>query len=195
MKVAAENLLTSEDDNLLEGQHALYKIGLVLRFLPLMALTAVFRIGSSAIIIYHFILPHFLLQYYAVFSSLPVFTIFISSSYLFLCDIFGVFLLCILRPWSKTLKQLTLLEIYEGVQGEKFTTTVWGKLGRRGSRGIQLAVATVFLIKNITCITLVLNSSFGLHLESPRAIPEIMFCHFLLCCGFISYTLAIIQLS
>ena len=53
-KVSAENLLTSREDNLMKGKSFAQRLRLIATFIPVFALTALFRHGSGAVFIaYH----------------------------------------------------------------------------------------------------------------------------------------------
>lgn len=192
-KVGAETLLASQPDLL---QHKTFKQKLVLitRFLPLVALTAVFRIGSSALIVSHFLLPQALAVYPSLYIlGIRFLTMFLTATYICILDGVALLLLSILKPWSRSLRQLTLLQMFRGFQMEKFSLSLWGDLGREGSRGIQLIMATIILLGNSAAVTRVYYSHFqpGGH---STAGAEVVFCQGLIASGMASYLLAIIQL-
>ena len=55
------------------------------------------------------------------------------------------------------LSGISMAEFWLGVVGEGFNMTVWGGLGRQGSRVIHLGMATVSLVINIPCLLWVLH--------------------------------------
>ena len=114
LKVGAESLLVSGPENLLHNKTFLDKLALVARLTPVMALTAMFRIGSSAIIVVHFILPLFETADIAPFNISGLITAtLLTVTHFALCECLGTVILIILKPWSQTLKQLTILEIFQ----------------------------------------------------------------------------------
>ena len=58
------------------------------------------------------------------------------------------------------LQQLDYIELGHGVGSESTGISVWGGLGRRGSRAPQMVMATWFLLHNIVYISLVLKCTF-----------------------------------
>ena len=62
--------------------------------------------------------------------------------------ILAVTLLYSLRLFFSTLRQLSLEEICRGLICELTTLSIWGGLGRRGSRGLQMGVAVYYLVVN-----------------------------------------------
>ena len=51
------------------------------------------------------------------------------------------------------MRQLNLVELALGLANEFTTVSVWGKLGREGSKGLQLGVATYHLLLNCTYLS------------------------------------------
>ena len=62
--------------------------------------------------------------------------------------ILAVTLLYSLRLFFSTLHQLSLEEICRGLICELTTLSIWGGLGRRGSRSLQLGLAVYYLLAN-----------------------------------------------
>ena len=77
------------------------------------------------------------------------------------------------------------------------TVSVWGKLGREGSKGIQLALATYHLLLNCSYLSwqmataTVMEQATGIN---PYTKPFFIVSHLVLICGPISYLLAVYQL-
>ena len=67
--------------------------------------------------------------------------------------ILSTLLLSSLRLFSPTLRQLSLEELCRGLLYELTTISLWGGLGRQGSRGLQLAMAVYFLVVNTSYVT------------------------------------------
>ena len=57
-------------------------------------------------------------------------------------------LLFALRLFFHNLRKLSLEEICRGVIYELTTISIWGGLGRKGSRGLQMGMATYYLLIN-----------------------------------------------
>ena len=53
-KVGAENILIKGEEDKMKDKSFLEKVALLARFMPLTALTALFRIGSASAFLYHF---------------------------------------------------------------------------------------------------------------------------------------------
>ena len=100
-KVHAESFL----GNLLKDQTFLQKLGLMGQLIPVMTLTALFRIGSVALLVSHQNLFH---------SSSPAVYICQIWTYLFLCNCVVVLTLAALRSRSEELGKLTLVQMFQG---------------------------------------------------------------------------------
>ena len=72
----------------------------------------------------------------------------IAFSYLIPITILSITLLYALRLFFDNLRQLSLEEICRGVIYELTTISIWGGLGRQGSRGLQMGMASYFLVAN-----------------------------------------------
>ena len=72
----------------------------------------------------------------------------IAFSYLIPVTILSITLLFALRLFFDNLRQLSLEEICRGVIYELTTISIWGGLGRQGSRGLQLGMASYYLVAN-----------------------------------------------
>ena len=187
-KVGAENILMKGQENKMEGKSFLEKVILLLRYTPVIALTTLFRVGCASTVLYH---PH-------LFSPLtPAFAMFLTWIYL-MCNItLLATLLSILRTWISNLRQLTIVELCLGLLNECTTLTVWGRLGREGSKGLQLAVATYHFLLN--CSYLGWQMATANEVEqatgvSPYTKPFFVVFYVVLVCGPISYILAVYQL-
>ena len=187
-KVGAENILTNGQENKLKDKSFLEKVVLILRYTPVIALTALFRVGCASTVLYH---PH-------LFVPLtPAFAMFLTWIYL-MCNItLLLILLGILRTWISKLRQLNTAELGLGLLNECTTVTVWGRLGREGSKGIQLAVATYHLLINCSYLSWQMATATSVEQATgvnPYTRPFFMVSHIVLACGPISYLLAVYQL-
>ena len=72
----------------------------------------------------------------------------IAFSYLIPIMILSMMLLFALRLFFHNLRKLSLEEICRGVIYELTTISIWGGLGRKGSRGLQMGMATYYLLVN-----------------------------------------------
>ena len=72
----------------------------------------------------------------------------IAFSYLIPVTILSITLLFALRLFFDNLRQLSLEEICRGVIYELTTISIWGGLGRQGSRGLQMGMASYYLVAN-----------------------------------------------
>ena len=138
-KVGAENILTKGEEDKMKDKSFLEKVALLARFMPLTALTAVFRIGSATAFHYH---PRLLLP------PTPSTAIILSLVYSLINLTLLLILLTTLRTWVARLRQLNLVELALGIANEFTTVSVWGSLGREGSKGLQLGIATYHLLLN-----------------------------------------------
>ena len=81
--------------------------------------------------------------------------------------------------------------------GECVTITVWGGLGREGSRGLQQLLATWHLVFNTSYISWIQANNYtsiqqlGLNVYSENLVS---FCDFITICGVASYILAVGQI-
>ena len=106
-------------------------------------------------------------------------------------------LLGILRTWIGKLRQLTTVELGLGLLNECTTVSVWGKLGREGSKGLQLALATYHLLLNCSYLSWQMataNTFEQATRVNPYTKPFFLVCHVALACGPISYLLTVYQL-
>ena len=187
-KVGAENILMKGQENKLKDKSFLEKVVLLLRYTPVIAITALFRVGCASTILYH---PHLLVP------LTPAFAMFLTWIYL-MCNItLLLFLLGILRTWISKLRQLNTVELGLGLLNECTTVTVWGKLGREGSKGIQLSVATYHLLWNCSYLSWQMAAATSVEEATgvnPYTRPFFMLSRIVLACGPISYLLAVYQL-
>ena len=121
-KAAAEDLLMSGEENRANS------LLTVIKFIPVMTLTALFRIGTMGIGlswagIYIFIILNPLLTLPVVFVLFPA-------------KCFG------------HLASLSYLEIVHAMTTETNITAIWGNVGREGSRSLQLGVGLYLLLVN-----------------------------------------------
>ena len=187
-KVGAENILMKGQENKMKDKSFLEKVVLLLRYTPVIAMTALFRVGCASTVLYH---PH-------IFVPLtPAFAMFLTWIYL-MCNItLLLILLGILRTWISKLRQLNTVELGLGLLNECTTVSVWGRLGREGSKGIQLAVATYHLLINCSYLSWQMATATAMEQAigvNPYTRPFFMVSHIVLACGPISYLLAVYQL-
>ena len=92
----------------------------------------------------------FLLRYHPALILPPSLTasVLIAFSYLIPMMILSMMLLFALRLFFHNLRKLSLEEICRGVIYELTTISIWGGLGRKGSRGLQMGMATYYLLVN-----------------------------------------------
>ena len=161
-KVGAENILTKGEEDKMKDKSFLEKVALLARFMPLTALTAIFRIGSATAFHYH---PRLLLP------PTPSTAIILSLVYSL---INSTLLLTILRTWVARLRQLSVVELALGIANEFTTVSVWGSLGREGSKGLQLGIATYHLLLNCGYLSWQLavaadtKQAFGVRVENVK---------------------------
>ena len=187
-KVGAENLLIKGQENMMEDKTFFEKVALLACYAPMVALTALFRIGSASVVLYH---PH-LLQ-----PLTPAFAIFLTWIYL-MCNITLLLtLLSILRTWLSKLRQLNTLELGLGLLNECTTVSVWGNLGREGSRRLQIGIASYHLLLNCSYLSWQLAEAGKMEkltTVNPYSRPFFIVCNGALVCGPVSFILAIYQL-
>ena len=95
LQVGAENMLVNGSQDLLHGLTFVEKFCLLAQYTPVMALTAIFRVGSSSIVLYH---PAFLQPLHPTASIFLTWTFFVVSVPL------SILLLTLLKPWSQKLR-------------------------------------------------------------------------------------------
>ena len=72
----------------------------------------------------------------------------IAFSYLFSIVILFIIPLSALNLFFHNVRELSLEEICRGVIYELTTISIWGGLGRQGSRGLQMGMASYYLVAN-----------------------------------------------
>ena len=153
-KVGAENFLTAGPKDLLQGKPFLEKLVLVLKYLPVFLLTALFRVGTGAINMINYS-QGFFRPFSTAFAMLLTWVFIVIQNSI--CQIWFALLRVHVLPH---LQQLDYIEMGHGVGSEFTVISVWGGLGRPGSRAPQMVMATWFLLHNILYISLVLKSTF-----------------------------------
>ena len=187
-KVGAENILMKGQENKMKDKSFLEKVGLLARFTPVLALTALFRVGCASTVLYH---PHLFLP------LTPAFAMFLTWIYLMCSLTLLLTLLSILRTWISNLRQLNIVELGLGLLNECTTLAVWGSLGREGSKGLQLGVATYHLLINCSYLSWQMAAATAIEQATgvnPYTRPFISVSNVVLACGPISYLLAVYQL-
>ena len=153
-KVGAENFLTASPKNLLKGKPFFKKLVLVIQYLPVFLLTPLFRVGSGAVALINYS-QGFSLPFSTAFAMFLTWVcIAIQNS---LCQLWFVLLRVHVLP---ELQQMDFSELGHAVGSEFTGMTIWGKLGRRGSRAPQIIMSTWFLLHNLVHISLVFESTF-----------------------------------
>ena len=125
----AEQLLSSGED-LLAGRPLWERLVAIRRLLPAILTTAIFRIGSSALIYYSVLmneLPPVWVWFLVIYA--PPFI-----------------LIILLKRCVASVKDLSCFDILRGIFEETSAFTVWGNLGREGSRLPQLVLHLHFLL-------------------------------------------------
>ena len=127
----------------------------------------------------------------------------IAFVYLIPFMILAVTLLYSLRLFFSTLRQLSLEEICRGLICELTTISIWGGLGRRGSRGLQLGVLAYYLVANGNYVIWLyfnfysrLQAGEGITLWQNLLLGEAfpMYCRVILASGIVGYILALFQI-
>ena len=192
-KVGAETWLFGGPENELKARSFTEKLVLVVRFLPVFAITTVFRHGSGAVLIsYH---P------YLLWPQHPVVSILLTICYAILAIAVFILLLLSMRRWSPKLRTLTVMEMGQGIIGESTTITVWGSLGQHSSRNIQLSFAGYHLVHNVLFLVCVINdittvnhSTFSMWEAMGINSLIITMSSLLICLGILSIILFIYQI-
>ena len=127
----------TDPKNLLAGTSFLKRIALTLRFMPVFSLTAFFRCGAGVVN---------LINYNNFMPFTPPFTILLLYCYIVTYYFWFMLLAYMLKLVMWDVKQLTAVELSYSLVGECSTFTMWGNLGRRGSRRLQLAMNTYYFV-------------------------------------------------
>ena len=134
-KGGVENLLTFGKEDKVTDTSLLQKLKLLVRYSSVFVLTTFFRIGclTSTTFLAGVGSDGYGVNAFASQAEFAVPLVFVVPLVvLLLCKCF--------------LPTLTVGEVVQGVISEAFTITVWGKNGREGSRGVQLAMAVYHLV-------------------------------------------------
>ena len=126
-KVSTEFYLISEPENLLQDKSFLEKLKLIAKHLPLFALTAFFRIGSS-IVKCSAPIANISNPFPTVFFFITVFIMCIVYFFLYSLAFFG------LKFCFPILKDLSLPEASQFIISEFTTITPWGRLFKSKSK-------------------------------------------------------------
>ena len=150
-KSGAESYLTFGEENKLEKcgegwQGLINKLKLLATYSPVFLATALFRLSALSIV----------LAWNPGFGVLQV----------LLVGIVAPSLLLLLMKLCK-LKNLSVVEILEGVIGELTTHSLWGGRGREGSKRIQLFMTVYLLTVHTVCLFCVVFN-YGILLFDPR---------------------------
>ena len=141
-----------------------------MKILPVIILTAIFRLGTIALAIHHiFVYDHFffLIHLQLVIFLPPIMTI------------------IILKSFSPSIHTLSVYECVFGLMGEMSSFNVWGKLKQNDSRWIQLGFQVYYgIIYSAFCLWMVFNPSKG----NADTYGLAFFC-----CGWVAFPLYISQ--
>ena len=168
-KASAESYLTFGSKNELEGVSVSQHICLLATTAPAFILTAVFRVGSIALIFaWDWALGIAALMYGSVFFPIVLALI----KYCGCCC--GC---CRTReseePGKHYLGDLSLGDIFKSFIAELSTTSNWGRRGREKSRRLQLIVATFFLLTYTIFLLWIIinpNSAHPVYHPDPAAL-------------------------
>ena len=117
-KDAAENYLTSEPENMLQSKKVLSRILLVGKYLPLMFLTTIFRMGSLAL----FLFPPTL----TLFFPFPIISgLFLMDPYYYIYVSVFLLVLHLWKYFNPDLRKMSSFEMYHVLNRELVTITVW----------------------------------------------------------------------
>ena len=178
-KAGIENLLTFGEKNKMADISICQQLKMIAKFSPLFILTTVFRAGclcsstmAAGVGSYGFGVNS---GFYAAAFSVPL--------------VLAVpLIVLVLFKWF--LPEVTLDNLVQGVLGEAFTITLFGKAGREGSRMLQLAMAAFHLILH-TITTIFVLATMPAHrvsaLFNSFAIAS-------LSCGWIAFVLFLVQI-
>ena len=169
-KDLAENILRNCKRNPLSNMSFLRKISAMMKIVPVIILTVIFRLGTISLVILRiFVFDQF-------FFLIP----------LQLCIVFPPALTLIsLRSSSSTIRKLSVFECVVGIMGEMSSFTIWGKLKLNGSRWIQLGFQVYFgVIYSGYCIWTVFN---------PSKVDADKYALAFFCCGWVAFPLYICQ--
>ena len=117
--------------------------------------------------------------------------------------ILSMLMLSSLRPFFLTLSQLSLEEICRGLIYELTTISIWGGLGRHGSRGLQQGLAVYNLVVNTNYVTWLyfdyynrLQAGEELTLWQNLLLGDAfpVYCIIINASGFVAYILALLQI-
>ena len=154
-KVGAESFLTAAPKDLLRGKPFEEKLILVVKYLPVFLLTALFRNSALAINMINYS------QGGLHFPFSTAFTMFLTWVYICIQQsIYQVWFSLLRLHVLPVLQQLDYKELSHALGSEFTVISIWGRLGRRGSRPPQMVMATWFLLHNLVYISLVLESTF-----------------------------------
>ena len=170
-KDLAENILMNGQNDRLENKTFLGKIAAMGKIVPVIILTAIFRLGTLALAIQHiFVLDCGLLL-------VPLKFILIVPP--------AVTILCV-RQFYPKIQELSVIECFVGIIGELSAFTIWGKLKPDISRWIQFGLNLYFgILYGVYCVWTVFNPT------SPNAE---LFAIIFLCCGWVAFPLFISQI-
>ena len=200
-KSGAEKLLIFGHENKLRDKSFIAALLNIAEYAPVCAITAIFRLGSVAIIIAY--QPHMLQPLN------PVFALGLAMIFVHTLSTGIVFLIILWKSWSNgllkqgaetKLRTLRVEDISYGVTGELSLSTItrWGCLGRKTSRRIQLGIAVFLLLLYTGFLTWILchlyynpsNPVIDIWIQSPIK----LFIYGVISCGLVSFSLFLYQI-
>ena len=127
-KVNAEIYLSDEPDDLMRGKSFLQKLLLILRYIPLFATTAFFRVSIG-------IMKHSG-PYSSIVESYPTSTafFFVWASFCFFYLLYLLTFAVVRLALPNLLTDLTIMDLGRGIIAEFTTVSNWGRLGRERSK-------------------------------------------------------------
>ena len=127
-KVNAEIYLSDQPENLMKGKSFPQKLLLTLRYIPLFASTAFFRVGCG-------IIKHSG-PYSSVASTFPTFAFFLSiwAGSIFFFLLYLITFATVKLAFPNSLADISMMELGRGILAEFTTVSIWGGLGREGSK-------------------------------------------------------------
>ena len=127
-KVNAEIYLSDQPENPMKGKSFPQKLLLTLRYIPLFASTAFFRVGCG-------IIKHSG-PYSSVASTFPTFAFFLSiwAGSIFFFLLYLTTIATVKLAFPNSLADISMMELGRGILAEFTTVSIWGGLGREGSK-------------------------------------------------------------
>ena len=162
-----------------------------LKLIPVCGITAIFRMGSYAMMINW--------SFRQDQESLALWIFGTVQRDVLLLFLFPVLVLWLLQHRMEVLKPLTTMDIVQGVVGEMATIPVWEKLPTKESRRLNLGMAIYYLllwsfllfVAIYSSVTPWTNSNPNMNIPCPPCTNFAIFC---LICGCLSFPLFLYQI-